>query len=582
MKILVLASLAYSLVNFRRDLLIAMTKAGHEVIACAPEEDAAVIADLKSLGIAYRPVPMARAGRNPFADLATLSAYIRLMRSERPDTVLAYTQKPIIYGGIAARIAGISRFFAMVSGLGYAFTNNRRVLRFVVSALYRLGVGRASAIFVFNGDDRGEMLRNGIVREDQCVVQIPGSGIDTARFQNTPVPEGTPVFLLIARLLRDKGLFEYVEAARQVKRLHPEAKFRILGPLDPNPTAISRDEVDRRVEEGIIEYLGETRDVRPHLQAATVYVLPSYREGLPRTVLEAMATGRAIITTDAPGCREPVSEGVNGFIVPVRNPAALADAMMRFVKEPALAGSMGKASRRLAEEIYDVHKVNALLLKSMSLEEGSALLPQPSKGRDNPVRRGVDIAIAGLAVIAALPVMTLAALAIRLSMGGPVLFVQPRAGRHGRSFPMVKFRTMTDRRDAYGRLLPDQDRMTPLGRFLRQSRIDELPELWNVIRGEMAIVGPRPLLPETVEEMGADGIRRGLVRPGLTGWAQVNGNARLGGADKLALDLWYIDHASPALDLRIIFKTVGVILTGERINRSEVGRAYAGGHSRRG
>lgn len=586
MKILVLASLAYSLVNFRRDLLAAMAEAGHEVIACAPDDgEARIMAELEGIGVGFRDIPMSRTGTNPFADLRTLSAYVRLMRRERPDVVLAYTQKPIIYGGIAARIAGVGRFFAMVSGLGYVFTDDggkpRRRLQRLVAALYRAGVSRAGAVFVFNRDDRAEMLRHGILRPDQKVVQVPGSGIDTRRFQASPVPDGAPVFLLIARLLRDKGLYEYVEAARIVRRARPEARFQLLGPLDPNPAAISRAELDGWIAEGAIDYLGETRDVRPYLQACTTYVLPSYREGLPRTVLEAMATGRAVITTDAPGCREPVEPNVNGYVVPVRDPARLADAMTKFIDDPALAVTMGAASRRIAKERYDVRKVNALLLAAMELDRGSAvsaIAPQ-NRGRG---QRMVDVLVASMAAVVAAPLILLTAAAIAVGLGRPVLFTQTRAGRDGRPFRLVKFRTMTDARDRDGRLLPDEERLTNLGRFLRRSRVDELPELWNILKGDMSLVGPRPLLPDTVDEMGSDGIRRGLVRPGLTGWAQVNGNARLSGKDKLALDLWYIDHASVALDLRIILKTIGVVFAGERINRSEVGRAYAGGHSRRG
>ncbi len=585
MRILVLASLAYSLVNFRKALLAAMVEAGHEVVACAPEDDADVRETLAAMGIRYRRVAMQRANRNPIADLRTFAGYARLIREERPDIVLAYTQKPIIYGGMAAQIVGNARFYAMVSGLGYAFTHvdstARRLFRAVVAMLYRLGVRKAERIFVFNSDDRGEMLAHGIVGRGHDVTQVPGSGIDVARFTACPVPEGPPVFLLIARLLRDKGLFEYVEAARRVRARHPDVRVQLLGPLDPNPAAVSQAELDEWVSGGVIEYLGETRDVTPYLADATVYVLPSYREGLPRTVLEAMATGRAIITTDAPGCREPVTEGRNGFLVPVRDPGALAEAMLRFVENPAWAPAMGAESRRIAEECYDVHKVNAMLLTSMGLNGAAADCLAPAAAGSG-VRRTVDMVVGALSFVFALPIMAMLGLAIALVMGRPVLFTQLRAGKDSRPFRLVKFRTMTEERDGAGRLLPDDMRLTAFGRLLRRSRLDELPELWNILKGEMGLIGPRPLLPGTVEAMGADGIRRGTLRPGLTGWAQVNGNAQLDDAEKLSLDLWYIDHRSPKLDLLIILKTIGVIFHGEHINRSELGRVYAGGHHRRG
>lgn len=195
-------------------------------------------------------------------------------------------------------------------------------------------------------------------------------------------------------------------------------------------------------------------------------------------------------------------------------------------------------------------------------------------------RRCLDIAIAAAALPLALPVMLLLALAVAWSMGRPVLFVQPRAGRAGRPFRLVKFRSMTDARDTDGRLLPDEARLTRLGRFLRRSRLDELPEIWNILKGEMSLIGPRPLLVETVAAFGDAGWRRAAVRPGLTGWAQVNGNTRLTDAEKLALDLWYIDHRSLALDLAILGRTLMVVLTGERIDGERLAEACSHAHRR--
>ena len=377
MKVVVVASLAFSLVNFRGALLAAMAAAGHEVIACAPEEDAAVRAALARIGVRYERIPMERAGLGLKADLATLRALDRLLRAERPDVLLAYTQKPIVYGGLASRIVKGSRFYAMVSGLGYVFTESgslrRRLLRFLVSRLYGFAIRHARAVFVFNRDDKAEMLRHHIVRPDHAVIQVAGSGVDLAHYPHQPVPEGPPVFLLIARLLRDKGLAEYAEAARAVRARYPGCRFRLLGPIDPNPSGISLGELNAWRDEGVIDYLGETRDVRPHLARSSVFVLPSwYREGLPRTILEAMATGRAIITTDAPGCRETVIVGENGFLVPVRDGGAVAEAAMRFAEDHALAARMGRRSRELAEAHFSVERVNRLLLATMGLAENSA------------------------------------------------------------------------------------------------------------------------------------------------------------------------------------------------------------------
>jgi len=373
MKTVVIASLAYSLVNFRGRLLAAMVANGHEVVACAPDHDPEIEARLKAMGIDYRVMPMARTGLNPFVDIVTLLWLIRCFWRERPTIVLAYTQKPIIYGGIASRFFGNIRFFAMVSGLGHVYSESQSRLlpyvRRVVSLLYRQALGKAKAVFVFNSDDRGEMLRHHIIDQDCRVIQVPGSGVDLAHYAQQPQPEGAPVFLMIARLLRNKGLLEYVEAAKIVRAARPDVRFRLLGPLDENPAAISRDTIAQWQAEGVIDYLGETRDVRPYLAEASLFVLPSwYREGLPRTILEAMAVGRGVITTDMPGCREPIEQGVNGFIVTPRDAQALADAMLGAIASPELPSRLGEAARKTVETRFSVERVNALLLGTMEMD----------------------------------------------------------------------------------------------------------------------------------------------------------------------------------------------------------------------
>lgn len=393
MKILILSSFAFSLINFRGKLIEAMVRQGHEVIACAPDADADVERQLMAIGARYCRTAMSRTGSNPLSDLRTLLRYAGLIRRERPDVVLAYTQKPIIYGGIAARLFGKARFYALMSGLGYVFSpaaKNRPVLRFIVARLYRLAVAKAHSIFVFNADDRHELISQGIVASDASVVQVPGSGIDLAHFAAAPLPKGPVVFLMIARLMRDKGVHEYAAAARNLKQRYPEASFRLLGRLDTeNPTGLSEKVLDIWRREQVIEYFPETRDVRPLLVESTVFVLPSYyREGLPRTLLEAMAIGRALITTDLPGCRDPVREGRNGLLVPPRDADALSDAMEQFLIDPSLAAAMGESSRYFAEEIFDVHKVNRRLMQVMGIDRTAR--PEPVE----PVRVGTGYGVA--------------------------------------------------------------------------------------------------------------------------------------------------------------------------------------------
>ncbi|MBY8828374.1 glycosyltransferase family 4 protein [Hephaestia mangrovi] len=385
MKVLVLSSLAWSLVNFRGRLLTDLRDAGHDVIACAPDDDPAVRARLAQMGVGFALTPMDRAGTNPLADLMTLARYVALMLRERPDVVIAYTQKPIVLGGIAARIARISRFHVLMSGLGYVFSDaaaGRRLLRWATCRAYRIAVARAATIFVFNGDDRREMIAHGIIGTSHYVVQVPGSGVDIEHFAARPLPEGRPTFLMIARLMRDKGIGEFVEAARLVRDHRTDARFQLVGRPEPaNPTGIGDAEIARWVDAGLIEHIPETRDVRPYLAAAHVFVLPSYyREGLPRTLLEALASGRPVITTDLPGCREPVIPGVNGWLVPPRDAPALAATMLRTIADRGVLAAMARAARERAVTHYDVAKVNAQLLAIMHLDR-----PSPRPGAEIPV-----------------------------------------------------------------------------------------------------------------------------------------------------------------------------------------------------
>lgn len=368
--VLVLGGYALSLVTFRGSLLRAMAERGHRVVACAPAASPAIVEALAAMGVTYRDVPFNRTGLRPDEDLRTFAALVALFREVRPNVMLGYTIKPVVWGLLAARIARVPRRFAMITGLGYAFVSDgwrARMVGAVARRLYRLSLRGADRAFFQNPDDRALFEELRLVRDPRQGVLINGSGVELDQYLPAPIPEGPPAFLLIGRLLGDTGVREYVEAARLVRARHPGAVFRLAGWVDENPTSISERELDAWVREGVVEFLGGLADVRPAIAAASVYVLPSYREGTPRSVLEAMAMGRPIVTTDAPGCRETVRDGVNGFLVPVRDAAALARAMEALVADRALVERMGRESRRIAEEKYDVHKVNRVILETMGL-----------------------------------------------------------------------------------------------------------------------------------------------------------------------------------------------------------------------
>ena len=370
-RVIVVGSYADSLITFRGPLLQRLVSQGHEVIACAPSAPDDIIEALDAMGVTYRDVPFDRAGMRPDRDFRVLRVLIALFRELKPDVVLSYTIKPVIYGMLAAGLAGVPGRFAMITGLGYTFigsTMKARLVGLVTRQLYRLSLRRAKRVFFQNPDDRALFEHYGLTRGPDQAAIINGSGVDLNVFRPAPIPDDGPSFLLIARLLTDKGIREYVDAARMIRAKHPASAFHLVGWLDEgNPAGITKAELEGWVDEGVVHYHGQLQDVRPVIAASSVYVLPSYREGTPRTVLEAMAMGRPIVTTDAPGCRETVEHGENGFLVPVRDADALVEAMVRFVEEPSLIQAMGRRSRQIAEQKYDVYEVNNVILRTMGL-----------------------------------------------------------------------------------------------------------------------------------------------------------------------------------------------------------------------
>lgn len=368
MKFLILGSQQASLVNFRGPLIRELMAGGHEVVAVAPEPDKVRHQQLLDMGARYIESPMARAGINPFKDAALTFWLWRLLKREQPDVMLAFHAKPVIYGTLAATLAGVKKRTAMIEGLGQGFAADasglkRRLIRFILPWLYRFGLCGAHTVFFLNSDDREEFYQRGIIKH-QKVVLLPGIGIDLEHFAQKTLPPAPVTFLMVARLLIDKGVRDYAAAAALLKTEYPEVQFHLLGPLDPTPAGVKAEEVKTWQP---VTWLGETADVRPFLEACHVFVLPTfYREGLPRSILEAMAIGRAILTTSAPGARETVVAGGNGYLVESRNPQALAAAMERLLLAQDQLQAMGEASRRLAEERYEVGRINRQIIAALT------------------------------------------------------------------------------------------------------------------------------------------------------------------------------------------------------------------------
>jgi glycosyltransferase involved in cell wall biosynthesis len=353
----------WNLLNFRRGLLLRLAHEGFAPLLIAPAE-AGADRKLDELGFERVEVDIVRSGLNPIHDAALLLSYARIFRSRRPAAFLGFTIKPNIYGSIAARLCGIPAI-ANVSGLGTVFMKNNALTEFVV-ALYRFAFRRNPVVFFQNPDDRELFLSRKIVRPEQARL-LPGSGIDLKAFAPVALPPGAPIFLLIARLLGDKGVREFVEAARLVRAVRPDVRFQLLGPLDhANRSAIGEDELQSWVSAGDVEYLGGADDVRPAIAAASAVVLPSYREGLPRSLLEGAAMGRPLIATDVPGCRELVKEGTTGFLCEARSSSSLAEAMTKLVElAPSARGEMGAAARALVERDYGEERVIDAYLEAL-------------------------------------------------------------------------------------------------------------------------------------------------------------------------------------------------------------------------
>lgn len=351
-KVVIALNAAWNLVNFRASLIRALVAAGYEVVAVAPYDSYA--SQLAQLGCRFEPLPMDNQGTNPGRDALLLWRFVRLLRRERPAVYLGYTVKPNVYGSLAAHMLGIP-VINNIAGLGTVFIKGGWLNR-LVRGLYRISLSRAAKVFFQNQDDRQLFVSCGLVSETITDL-LPGSGVDLTKFQPTPLPGRHVVsFLLIARMLWDKGVAEYVEAARLLKARGLDAEFCLLGFLDvQNPAAISRKQMHDWVAEGVVRYLGVSDNVREEIAQADCVVLPSfYREGTPRTLLEAAAMARPIVTTDSVGCRDVVDDGVNGYLCKPKDASDLADKMGQIVSiSPIEREAMGLRGREKVERQFD-------------------------------------------------------------------------------------------------------------------------------------------------------------------------------------------------------------------------------------
>lgn len=346
------ANSTWNLENFRTGVISELVRQGHDIVTISPDSRGLRVA---GEAIPHRRCEMDRSGMNPIDDALYFARLLRTLKQERPDVLFSYTIKPNIYGSLACRLLGI-RAVPNVSGLGTAFLGFSHLRRLVI-VMYRSAFKHANPVFFQNEEDCSLFVSQKIVQQSQARV-LPGSGVDLRRFAPSELPKSA-TFLLIARLLGDKGVREYVAAARNFRRENPTAEFLLLGDLDSeNRTAINPDELEAWIREGVVEHLGSTQDVRPYIRRAAAVVLPSYREGLARTLLEAAAMGRPLIATDVPGCRQVVREGDTGFLCQPKDSESLAGALSRFCTLSQNERSrMGARARKMVEREYDEERV---------------------------------------------------------------------------------------------------------------------------------------------------------------------------------------------------------------------------------
>tara|TARA_Y100000768_G_C23943877_1_gene666535 strand:+ start:133 stop:1257 length:1125 start_codon:yes stop_codon:yes gene_type:complete len=371
--ILIFASYGPSLINFRLHLIKKLISKGYKVSVASPIDNFSISLqdELKNLGVNLNFFSLSRTGLNIFQDLKSISQIYKIIKSSKPNIIISYTAKPVIYSGLILNFFPKISFFPLITGLGFAFTEmnlfKQKLIKFLMIKLYKFALLASKKVIFQNKDDQYLFYKLKIINKKKMSNIVNGSGVDLNSYPFSILPS-KPIFLMISRLLIDKGVREYVSAAKIVRLNFPNARFQLAGYLDKNPSAISNDELKSWIEKGYIEYLGEHKSVQPILKSCRYFVLPSYREGTPRSTLEALSTGRPIITTDVPGCRETVINNKNGLIVPVKNSVALANAMINLLTEKdEKLENMAQESFLLAKSKYEINKVNQSILDVMNL-----------------------------------------------------------------------------------------------------------------------------------------------------------------------------------------------------------------------
>lgn len=375
-KILIIGTTASNLFIFRKDFIASCIKKEIHIVAFVSEYNDEWIDKIAELGAEVVTYTLSRGGLNPLADIKSIIQLIHKIKKINPDIVLSYSAKPIIYGTLAAKAAKVPDIVGMLEGLGYTFTDQpegqnfkTKLVRNIQLLLYRIAFKYLDKLIFLNSDDKKDLLDIYGLKVPKVHV-LGGIGLNLNNYQFSQPPIHPVKFLFIGRLLKEKGIFELIEAMRIVKSKHPNVHFVVLGAIDhENMGALKQETLDQLVQENLFEYPGYVANVQDWITESSVFILPSYREGVPRSTQEAMAIGRPIITTDVPGCRDTVIDGVNGFLVPKWDVNTLVDKICYFIAHPEQIKVMGQESYNLAREKFDVHKVNKKLFEIMDIDD---------------------------------------------------------------------------------------------------------------------------------------------------------------------------------------------------------------------
>jgi lipopolysaccharide/colanic/teichoic acid biosynthesis glycosyltransferase len=523
-------------------------------------------------GIKTHAIPMLRR-ISPLHDIEALARLWWVLRQMKPDVVHASTPKAALLGLTAGLLAGVPVNIFHVLGLPHLAAKGTRRFALIASTIWSylladsvfcVGPSMASIVRKYPGKDKTFVPGFGSVDGVDAM-----SRFDPYHFQRSKSEEfrrnlgislDAMVALFVGRLVRDKGVVELAIAWTKLTSDWPGTYLVLAGKVEAHDP-LPQDTLALLQQSPNVRFCGYIEDTPVAYAAADIFVLPTYREGLGCVLIEAGAMGLPVIATRVPGCVDAVVDGITGTLIPARDADALENALQRYLADDKLRAQHGRAGR--------AHALDRFLpepIREQTYAEYKRLLTRHRRRSYRLCKRALDLGVATTLLILLSPVLLCLALIVRFWIGSPILFRQMRPGLHGRPFTMYKFRTLTDERDMEGALLPDEERLPALGQFLRSMSLDELPELWHVLTGEMSLVGPRPLLMEYLPRYSRTQARRHEVKPGITGWAQINGRNRLSWDEKFELDVWYVENGSMLRDLSILFRTVGAVFRRDGIS----------------